>query len=674
METCEVKAAPKSTSRDPRRSAASPRRGRSLAGAVSPLANAMVSLVDSLRDHPCTALIDWLPADDRPGLLLADVEDRKAWALASIIVLDAIAHPEVTDPFVALGRFTARPPTAERKNELTPEAKAALSVLSDSEHVRELFPYVLDTYGPTSRLDVIKNPIFEPQRAARKEAGSFYTPEDVADFMVEAVAGPEPAERTWLDPACGSGVFLCAVTRAVKRRGLRGAALIDFATTRLWGMDIAVQAVDFAAFSVLLQLPPQEDISPLAIWLKLRRNFVAIDALAISGRRSNDGRGALGTIFADRGGPISIVCNPPYTQTTLDDVRRPLELRRSASKAVTLYLRFLEMAWTFNGAAGDQSAFVVPLSFAANRSVEHVHFRTELARARGDWTMLFFDRQPHALFGEDVKTRNAILIRRHDSGLKIRTSRMLKWTSRQRAEIFTEGRAVLLRDPAIRRFVPKLGSASEADLYEKLHAFNLQSGLRPSLRAVQLKDIHKYQGSPSLFVGGTAYNFLNVFRTCPAESDQPYSASSVHELTFADEASAAAGFAILSSRIAHWLWHVECDGFHVPAWFLDELIILNASEASAQKVELAKLGSTIWRNVKSEPLVSLNGGRKTLAFRPTAVAKERAEVDALLLAFAEVDACHLRTMDEFEAASVSIDGSQRLAKANGTENSGRGDQ
>ena len=30
-------------------------------------------------------------------------------------------------------------------------------------------------------------------------------------------------------------------------------------------------------------------------------------------------------------------------------------------------------------------------------------------------------------------------------------------------------------------------------------------------------------------------------------------------------------FAILSSRLTYWLWHVEGDGFHVGAWFVKQL-------------------------------------------------------------------------------------------------------
>jgi len=41
----------------------------------------------------------------------------------------------------------------------------------------------------------------------------------------------------------------------------------------------------------------------------------------------------------------------------------------------------------------------------------------------GTWRCAFFDREPHALFGEDVETRNAILFRREVVNDPVRGSR-----------------------------------------------------------------------------------------------------------------------------------------------------------------------------------------------------------------------------------------------------------
>ncbi|WP_216074841.1 hypothetical protein, partial [Acinetobacter baumannii] len=80
---------------------------------------------------------------------------------------------------------------------------APLQPLAGEVHLLELLPYLLDTYGRTTRLDVLRDVSLSVSRAERKKVGSFYTPADVADFMVAALAGPAKAESDewWLDPA-----------------------------------------------------------------------------------------------------------------------------------------------------------------------------------------------------------------------------------------------------------------------------------------------------------------------------------------------------------------------------------------------------------------------------------------------------------------------------------------
>jgi hypothetical protein len=57
---------------------------------------------------------------------------------------------------------------------------------------------------------------------------------------------------------------------------------------------------------------------------------------------------------------------------------------------------------------------VVPLSLACNESAQYQACRARIASAPGHWRFAFFDREPHALFGEDVKTRNVIVLWQRD--------------------------------------------------------------------------------------------------------------------------------------------------------------------------------------------------------------------------------------------------------------------
>jgi hypothetical protein len=106
-----------------------------------------------------------------------------------------------------------------------------------------LLPYILDPHGPGSRLSVRRRPETREARIRKRNEGIFYTPADVAAYMVDEILrhlqkGTHPI--TIFDPACGTGTFLRAAlhtlrtqNRQVKwRRPLIYAALRDLFTSR----------------------------------------------------------------------------------------------------------------------------------------------------------------------------------------------------------------------------------------------------------------------------------------------------------------------------------------------------------------------------------------------------------------------------------------------------------
>ena len=120
--------------------------------------------------------------------------------------------------------------------------------------------------------------------------------------------------------------------------------------------------------------------------------------------------------------------------------------------------------------------------------------------------------------------------------------------------------------------------------------------------------------------------------------------------------------AILSSRMAYWLWHVECDGFHVPAWFLAELPLLNLKIPRKSAEELAALGRSAWAGLQQDVICSANRDRLTFAFRPTKIGDLRSAIDALLADLIGADPSTAEMLRDFEQRVVSIDGSVRLAR------------
>lgn len=640
--------------------ASAPIRGRSVSGAVSPIARSMLAAVAMLRDISPDFKCSWLETSGRDRLV-EPLQARRAWAVATLGVLHSISTGGAVDLRAAIAWFEGEEPAGKATQGIA-AAGQMLDGVASAPHIDALLPYVLDTFGPTSRLDVMRDGTRMADRAARKHVGSFYTPSDVADFMVRSIAGLDPEAAAWLDPACGSGAFLIAVLRHLRERGLRREGLVTFATSHLFGLDLSALAADFAAFSIVHHLLDDIDGPPVAVWSAVRSNLVAVDALQVCERdREVEGSLSLATLFGALPGPLRLLCNPPYASSADSRHARNWASLRSDRPGGSLFLPFVEMAWRLDGRPGDAAALVVPLSIGTSRTTDHVRCRSAMADGGGHWSMLFFDRQPHALFGEDAKTRNAILVRRQSDGFEVRTSRLLRWTSRQRATIFTEDRSVPLPTGNIRRIVPKIGSEREASLYNALTSYRLRSVERPDHTSVALASIAGMVKPGDVYVSGTAYNFLNVFRRYPDQRrfGGAFSDSKVHRLTFRGSAEAEAMFALLTSRVAFWLWHVECDGFHVPAWFLDELPLLDLQFEPKARAELTRLGQVMWKLAQDDLYASLNGAKWTFAFRPTLAAEERAQVDAIILDNLGIAQDHLDALTSFHEAVVSIDGQKR---------------
>lgn len=601
--------------------AASPSRGRSIAGTVAPLIDEMHEAVRcaarSAKRHNVdpSGLLGVQPLDkiqfDDPSL-------RVGWAVCAITLIEALHTGTQPNASRALAWFTGN-----ERHLFTLEANVNENLRSivANPNAGALFPYLLDTYGRTSRLDVIRDEFLKERRNARKEVGSFYTPADVAYFMAEAIARTAGAEHAkakspscWFDPATGSGVFLVAALRRERDLGLADPA--GFATQKLFGADISPQACDFAAFAVLHEIIGEVTTPPQLIWQAIRTNLVALDALSLLETRG--GRAGLRRNFPRLSGPIRLICNPPYAGAAGNSVQL------DGAPVRSLYLPFVEMAWRLADGPEDASCLVVPLALGANTTADHRRTRASLAAAGGRWTMLFFDRQPHALFGEEAKTRATIAIRRAGpKAANIWTSGLLKWTSRQRASILSEGRAVDLGTPRITRLVPKLTSDDAVQLYRDLSEYRLRRPDRPQIEKAAPSEIVGTALSNDVFVGATAYNFLNIFRNYPDHLSWrgELSSSGIHKLRFGSAVDASVATALLSSRVAFWLWHTECDGFHVPSWFLDDLPLLDLSFDHDDRNSLARLGTEIWAGLQEDILVSNNHTNSHLHFGQVKLAR-----------------------------------------------------
>lgn len=469
-------------------------------------------------------------------------------------------------------------------NESLWQAEQLLNSIQLDLEFQALLPYIMEEHEPGCRASVIKDPSTASAQAAKREAGAFYTPADVADYMVEHTRefySGDFLTAKCLDPACGTGVFLLALLRAaVSDHGSDSTfSRLDYITSGLHGLDVSGHALDMAAFVLLRECLPDvlsRELSPLEAWKLIRRNLVEADALRVDSNRRDATRSptwlsgnplpCIAQVFPKISDGFDIlVGNPPYSamgeRQDFDSLATRFASLNGAkvSQRVNLYPLFVEMMWKFTRPGCSAAALVTPLSVAFHTGLQYKNCRRAISWNGGRWQFAFFDREPHALFGEEVKTRNAILFRLEDvntprrgEGASIETGPLRKWTSRTRAILFQTIDFTAVDSIEIIAGIPKLGGTSQAEAFmalkrrlDRFSSLTLRIGTCAPMEALTA-DI-----SPKVFVGGTAYNFLNVYRPnslLSVEGNIALSENPVHSLEFKSEADARAGFAILSSQ------------------------------------------------------------------------------------------------------------------------------
>lgn len=555
-----------------------------------------------------------------------------------------------------------------------------LHSMSLDEQTAELLPYLLEPHQRGSRLSVRRDASQLVDRREKKASGVFYTPVDVAEHMCStAIAANHARSPLCLDPACGTGVFLrCLLRKLAKSKGQNR---LEVATSRLFGFDLDGAALDAAAFVLLwecLSLDSNSVPNAWATWHRIRMNLMQVDALTITpvGGADKPRRSALQsrqeikkTLEAEKylparmlatisSGPAATlfgggwghrvdhlfpeaskgfnlyVANPPYSPLGERDDAAELKSRfacadgKALSGRENIYTFFIEQMWKLTGTQGS-GAVVVPLSIAFHRGERYRAIRRAMSQQERAWKCEFYDREPHALFGEDVKTRNAI-IAMVPGTKQLSTGPFHRWTSRTRATLFDAPRRVLLHDE-YEDGIPKLADLSELSAYQKLQSVRGFGGLVTRVHTTSLSNATESNCNKSIHIASTAYNFLSVFPYVPQiEGVEPLSENPVQKIICVDERAAMAVYACLSSQVAFWTWYVRGDGFHVPKWFIDEFPAIDGLSSSDVDA-LSLIGQSLWDRVRRRPIISHNRGRFTPAFPQLAYGDLREQADVLLL-------------------------------------------
>ena len=616
-----------------------PRRGYVLSTAVEQIAGPARTVVRVLQAaFTVTACIatPYVPPGEGPE------PTRVAWHAFSAWLLYLLAGARGVSLTEAQQWYLGRELTAAEREFwhcADAETVSEREEIAGRDGIRELLPYILESHGPGSRLSVRHDPSTQTARTTKKASGVFYTPPDVAEFMARtALHGRGPAPKV-LDPAVGTGVFLRAVLREL--RGSSDNAFL-LAQNTLFGCDIDVQALDGTATVILADVLPDalEVLStPYEAWQALRSNLRQCDTLMIDPEsESEPPRAQLATLFPSAHGGFDLtIGNPPYTDlgprrdmpALISRFRSIAAYPRSTAELYTVFIEQMVRLSTRTGAG----ALVLPLSLACNTGSQFDACRNFISGEPGVWRFAFFDRQPHALFGEDVKTRNAILFwERGARGTTISTGPLRKWRGGDR-------QAMLARidytpiSGNIAAGIPKLHGPIQTAAWEHLkHCPGTLASLTSEITRASLSSLPFAAGN-EVFVAPTAYNFLGVARPCRLTTGkgETLSANPMFRLVCASEDEASAVYAVLSSNLAFWWWHVNGDGFHVNRSTLRTIPAVSLTGAEAARAELAKLGEEMWEASRCSPVRSLNRGRVSYTFSAAAAPGIRKRIDRLLI-------------------------------------------
>ena len=558
------------------------------------------------------------------------------------------------------------------------EAEGALPSGLSAELCHELLPYILDPHGPGSRLSVKRDPRTRAARVQKRAAGVFYTPADVAEYMVKGCLDSLDSESvpTVYDPACGTGVFLRVALRELKRR-YKEKDLFSLASECLFGTDVAPWSLDASAFLLLADIlvsdAEQEEI-PAESWCRLRLNLKCIDTLLVDpiGTDSEPSRTAqsdvsripLSELFpAIKDGPTVIVGNPPYADLGappyVDELVRTFRtLRVKPRSTAEVYVAFVEQMIRLANQMQCAGSLVLPLSIASNVGPQFAAARQLIQETAGQWQFAFFDREPQALFGEDVKTRNAIVFWVRDtSAIRpcLESGPLRRWRGQSRATMFDS--IGFTRIPGdIRRGIPKVEGACQASALETLNARweRLEQAVH-SIKRLTFADT-AVAGDDVVFVGNTAYNFLNVFLRPPEtifESKIQLSENQLYAIQCATSESALAVFGILTSHLAYWWWHTQGDGFHVSRRFITDFPFGNDVLDGPRVNLLSKIGSDLWSAVNSGPTVSLNRGRTSLAYNPNCHPQMRRSADRVLVNASGLNGSFVDELQQFTEHTIA---------------------
>lgn len=209
-----------------------------------------------------------------------------------------------------------------------PVGQTALRTLSEffgaadmASGQQSLWPYDFAIIPPELISSIYEQLLIEKQ----KSDAAYYTPRHVVDLVLDEVMPADwlyGCNRTLLDPACGSGIFLTEAFRRIVHRHTQGLGatptfedLSRLLVDSVFGVDRNADAVGVAAFGLYLAL--LEHVDPRTAWLRARLPNLIGTNLVVADFFDNH---SLSSHRFD-----AIVGNPPWKSQTSESATRFLE-------------------------------------------------------------------------------------------------------------------------------------------------------------------------------------------------------------------------------------------------------------------------------------------------------------------------------------------------------------
>jgi adenine-specific DNA-methyltransferase len=203
---------------------------------VEPPVDVVQHIVSCFRSHRHVAAGSGLDAaqalDSFLAVMSEEIEDRNDAALEALVARTLLPpdHEERLREELRYSRL------AGRRAELGLTMRHAAGMVFQEAHAELLSePVQPELFG----LAAI------PGRPSRTQLGAYYTPPGLARTLADLAIAEhlqKPALKI-VDPACGSGIFLCEVMRALERRGYEG-------NVELIGFDVSMSAITMARFAL----------------------------------------------------------------------------------------------------------------------------------------------------------------------------------------------------------------------------------------------------------------------------------------------------------------------------------------------------------------------------------------------------------------------------------------